>query len=180
MTIIDSKDLTPDKINHAISLLWQCVGRQLFDLSSISVNNACPCLQWMLFVLVCSEQNLSVGTEMSRKWHLTGGVPDISCQMPCWVQGLGLSKAELGERFAQICVSLLMGGWHWVHWSCCYILSSGWQWQPLLQEQRAEQHTAGFHFFKLYRSGPSRSLLEVSIWGVINKTSELRSVLWRW
>lgn len=52
--LIDSKDLTPDKINHTISLLWQWVGRLHFDLCCISVNNDGPCLQWMVSVLVCS------------------------------------------------------------------------------------------------------------------------------
>lgn len=43
---------------------------------------------------------------------LTGSVPDTSYQMPCLMQGLGLSEAELGDRFLKICVYLLMGGWH--------------------------------------------------------------------
>lgn len=126
------------------------------------------CLSWH-----AHEQNLSMGTEISRKWYLTGGVPDTSSQMACWVKGSGLSKAELGERFAQICVCLSVGGWHWVCRSCSYTLAAGWQWQPLLQEQRAGQHIGRVLFLQALRSGPSRSLLEISTWSVINKTAEM-------
>lgn len=119
-----------------------------------------------------------VAFDRRRAWHLLSNAM-LSARLRfiwSWVRWKICSNF-----FFSNLLHLLVGGWHWVCCcSCSYILSSGWQWQSLLQEQRAGQHTAEFYFLRLSRSGLSRSVVEISIWGVINKTAELRSVLWRW